>query len=372
MRIVIASDSFKGCLDSMQVADAVSAGIRDIYPCAEIMKVKIADGGEGTTDAIMESVDGERVNVYVHDPLGRKIKAGYGIIENGRTAVIEAAAASGLTLLAPAERNPMLASTFGTGEMIADALRRGCRKFMICLGGSATNDCGLGMLAALGYRFRDEEGRPTACNGAGLNNVYKIDETSAMPELHESEFTIACDVDNPLFGSSGAAHIFAPQKGADEGMVAELDMGLRKFAERIMEYTGKDVSEIPGSGAAGGLGGAFMAFLNARAVRGIDMVLNGIGFDKLISGCDLVITGEGRIDGQTAMGKAAYGVLKRAMNQGIKTLAIGGGIDEGAESSGFDDMIRITPADMPLEKAMQPEIAKSNIKNAITEYLSRR
>ncbi len=371
MRIVIASDSFKGCLDSLQVADAVSEGIMDVYPCAEIMKVKIADGGEGTTAAIMESVDGETVNIYVHDPLGREIRAEYGIIENGHTAIIEAAAASGLTLLAPQKRNPMLASTFGTGEMIADALRRGCRKFLIGLGGSATNDCGLGMLAALGYRFHDDAGRPVSCDGAGLNNVYKIDNTYAMPALCESEFTIACDVDNPLFGPSGAAYIFAPQKGADEEMIRELDMGLRKFAGRVKEYSGKDVSEIPGAGAAGGLGGAFMAFLNARVVRGIDMVLDSIGFDKLISGCDLVITGEGRIDGQTSMGKAAYGILKRTKNQGIKILAIGGKIDEGAESAGFDDMIQITPADIPLEKAMRPEIAKWNIKNAITEYLSR-
>ncbi len=370
-KIVIASDSFKGSLTSSEVADAVSEGVRRHHPSAEIIRINVADGGEGTTAAILDSTEGELVTLEVSDPLGRKIEASYGLIDHGRTAVIEIAAASGLTLLSHSERNPMYTSTFGTGEMIADALKRGCRKFMIGLGGSATNDGGMGMLTALGYEFYDKEGRRLDACGASLGKISTFDGSAAVQKLDESEFIIACDVNNPLYGHNGAACVFGPQKGADGSMVVNLDNGLRNLSEIIKIKLGKDVSYIPGAGAAGGLGGAFIAFMNARLVPGIEMVLDAIKFDDLVHGADLVITGEGRIDRQTPMGKVPYGVLKRAKNMGIKTIVLGGSIEECAEtrSMGFDALIQITPAGMPIETAMQPEIAKSNIKQAIATCL---
>ncbi len=367
-RIVVASDSFKGSLTSIEVAEAVGEGILAVYPDAEIIKINVADGGEGTTEAILESTDGEIVTAEASDPLGRKIKTFYGLTGNGRTAIIEVAAASGLTLLSPSERNPMAASTFGTGEIIVDAIDRGCRKFMIGLGGSATNDCGLGMLTALGYKFHDSYGNTLDGCGVSLARVASIDDSNVHPHLHDCEFTVACDVDNPLFGPRGAAYTFAPQKGADMHMVHELDEGLRNFSMRIHEFCGKDVSTIPGSGAAGGLGAAFMGFTDCSMVRGIDMVLDAVHFEEIISGADLVITGEGRIDEQTARGKVPAGILKRAKNQGIKIVAIGGTV--ACQNLGFDATIQITPTGMALETAMQPEIAKGNIAKAVKAYLS--
>ncbi len=370
-KIVIASDSFKGSLTSSEVAAAVSEGVRRHYPSAEIIRINVADGGEGTTAAILDCTEGDYVTLEVSDPLGRKIEASYGLIDHGRTAVIEVAAASGLTLLSPPEHNPMNTSTFGTGEMIADALRRGCRKFMIGLGGSATNDGGMGMLSALGYEFYDADGKILDGCGASLGKIKKFDGSAAVQGLDESEFIVACDVDNPLYGHNGAAHIFAPQKGADMSMAADLDKGLRNFSEIMKTHFGKDVSGVPGAGAAGGLGGAFIAFMNARLTPGIEMVLDAVKFDDLIHGADMIITGEGRIDRQTSMGKVPYGVLKRAKEQGIRTIALGGSIEECVEirSMGFDALIQITPAGMPLETAMQPEIAKSNIAQAVATCL---
>ncbi len=371
MKIVIASDSFKGSLSSSQVADAVSEGVRAIYPSAEIIKIKVADGGEGMTDAIIDNTEAELLTLRISDPLGRRINAVYGLINNGTTAVIESAAASGLMLLSPHERNPLLTSTFGTGEMIADALRRGCRRFMIGLGGSATNDGGIGMLTALGYKFMDSNGQVLAGNGYSLNEISSIDSSEAIPSLAESEFIVACDVDNPFFGPYGAAQVFAPQKGANAEMVNMLDKGLQCFAGIIHKYCGRDISAVPGTGAAGGLGGAMLAFLNARLVRGIDMILDAVDFDKLICGADLVISGEGKIDEQTARGKVPYGVLKRAQNQGIPVLAIAGKVENSniVDSLGFSFIIQTSPEGMPTEIAMQPEIAKNNISSAVRKVL---
>ncbi len=366
-KIVIASDSFKGSLTSSQVADAVCEGVKLVYPEAEVIKINVADGGEGTTEAILDSIEGQHVTLNVCDPLGRKIQASYGLIDNGLTAVIETAAASGLTLLSPEERNPLLTSTFGTGEMIADALRRGCRKFMIGLGGSATNDGGMGMLSALGYRFMDSEGNTLKDCGDSLNLIESIDDFKVLKEIAQCEFLIACDVNNPLYGPEGAAYVFAPQKGADREMVQKLDDGLKNLAKQVETFTRKDISSIPGSGAAGGLGAAFIAFTNCRIIRGIDMVLDAIKFDELIAGADLIITGEGKIDKQTAMGKVPFGILKRTEVQGIKTIAIGGIVEN--YSLGFDSILQITPKEQELEFAMKADIAKSNIITAISAYL---
>ncbi len=369
-KVVVAADSFKGSLGSEEVAEAVRIGLKSVYPEAEVIKVAVADGGEGTTDVILNSLEGKAVNLTVHDPLGRPIEAKYGIIENGSTAVIEAAAACGLTLLAPEERNPMITSSYGVGEMISDALARGCRKFIIGLGGSATNDGGIGMLSALGYEFHNQLGQLLNGCGSSLMEVASINDSEVIPEIFESEFIVARDVDNPLYGPYGAAFVFAPQKGADSLMTEELDKGLKHYAGIVREFCGKDISYIPGAGAAGGLGGALAGFLNARLLSGIDILLDAIKFDSSISGADLVITGEGKIDSQTARGKVPAGVLKRARAQNIRTIAIAGLVERTPEidSLGFHTILQITPPDMPLSTAIQPEAAKANIIYTLQKY----
>ncbi len=371
-KIVVAADSFKGSLESGEVADAVRIGLKSIWPEAEVVKVAVADGGEGTTDVILGNLEGERVRLTVHDPLERLIEAEYGIIDNGTTAVIEAAAACGLTLLTHEERNPMITSTYGVGEMIADALGRGCRKFIIGLGGSATNDGGMGMLSALGYKFHDQLGQLLKGCGSALLETASIDESEVIPEIFESEFIAACDVDNPLHGPSGAAFVFAPQKGADRRIVEELDRGLKHYADIVREFCGRDISDIPGAGAAGGLGGALVGFLNAGLVSGIDVLLDAIKFDSIISEADLIITGEGKIDSQTARGKVPAGILKRAKAQGIKVIALGGLVENTPEVSalGFDAILQITPPNMPLSTALQPETTKTNIISTLQKYFA--
>ncbi len=372
-RIVVASDSFKGSLTSLQVAYAVEQGIHKVYPECKVVKLNVADGGEGTMDALRSTLGGRWINVKVDDPLGRRMNSAYVILNDGRTAVIEMSAASGLPLLRPEERNPMKTSTYGTGEMIADALARGCRRFLVGIGGSATNDGGMGMLSALGFRFLDRNGKVLPGMGASMMEVEDIDVSQVPEAVRDAGFVVACDVDSPFCGPSGAAYVFAPQKGAGPQMVEELDKGMQHFAEVIKRVMGKDIKDVPGAGAAGGLGGGFMAFLNARLEKGIEMVLDAIGFDAVIYGADLVITGEGRVDSQTLTGKTPYGIMKRAAKQGIRTVVIGGSVklDEGEDVSGFDVVYPVTPPDMPLEEAMKPETAAENIRTAIVKIMNK-
>lgn len=368
-KVVIAVDSFKGSLSSREVADAFEVGLRSIHPDCEVVKVAVADGGEGTVEALVDALGGEKVEVEVCDPLHRPITACYGVVDSGRTAVIEMAKASGLPLLTAEERNPMLTSTFGTGEMVADALRRGCRRFLMGIGGSATNDAGTGMFRALGFRFLDSEGAELIGGGDILDKIASIDDSAVFAELHESEFVVACDVTNPLFGRHGAAYIFAPQKGADEVMIEQLDGGLRNFARVVAAYNGSIIANMEGAGAAGGLGGGVVALLGARLVRGVEMVLDAIHFDSIIEGADLVVTGEGRLDRQTVMGKAPSGILAVAAAQGIPTVAIGGGVEWGDElrGSGFRSIHIITPEGMPLDEAILPDVARENIRRVAKE-----
>ncbi|MBQ5609801.1 MAG: glycerate kinase [Rikenellaceae bacterium] len=368
-RITIAVDSFKGSLSSREVADAFEAGWRERIPNCQVRKVSIADGGEGTVDALVETLNGDYVEARVADPLGRPIVARYGVIDGGTTAVMEMSAASGLPLIAPEERNPLLTSTYGTGEMIAHAMERGCRKFLVGIGGSATNDGGTGMLRALGFRFLDAEGRELVGGGEILERIAQIDSSNARKELGECEFVVACDVTNPLYGPEGAAYVFAPQKGADAAMVERLDQGLRIYARAIERYNGVQVDQIAGAGAAGGLGGGFKALLGARLERGIDMVLNAMQFDKIIAGSDLVITGEGRIDRQTTMGKAPSGVLREATAQGIPTIAIGGAVQvcDELEHSGFAAVLPIVAGPVALEMAMRREVAIANVRRTAAQ-----
>lgn len=372
-KIVVASDSFKGSLSSLEVADAAAKAINECMPGCRVEKVEVADGGEGTMEALHRTLGGVKVAVEVCDPLGRAITASYVKLADGVTAVLEMAVASGLPLLAPQERNPMKTSTYGTGQLIADALRKGCRKFLIGIGGSATNDAGMGMLEALGVRFLDVEGNLLHGSGESLEKVEDIDLSGVCAGLAESEFIIACDVDAPLYGPKGAACVFAPQKGADAEMVTMLNDGLEHFSSVVKRVTGKDVSDIPGAGAAGGLGGGFVAFLHARLERGIEMVLDAISFDERIRGASLIITGEGRVDFQTLTGKTPYGILKRARRQGIPVVAIGGSVALGeieASEAGFAGVYAVTPSDMPLEEAMKPETAVRNIYDTVKNILN--
>lgn len=370
-KIIIAADSFKGSLGSAQVADAMARGIRSVFPDCAIHQVTIADGGEGTVEALVDSLKGEYVTATVHDPLMRPVEARYGIVDDGRTAVIEMAAASGLPLVEPALRNPLKTTTYGTGELIADALSRGCRQFLIGIGGSATNDAGTGMLQALGYKFFDAAGQELGPGGEILGRIERIDGSGKLPELNASSFTIACDVSNPFSGPEGAAYVFAPQKGADPAMVAELDRGLHRFAGVILKEYGMDIDRYPGAGAAGGLGGAFRAILNGSLVSGIRMVLDAVGFDSLLDGADLVLTGEGKLDAQTAMGKAPRGVLDAAGRAGIPMIAIGGTVEaaEDLNRQGFTAVFPILPGPASLEKAMEADFAAANIERTVSQLM---
>lgn len=373
-KIAVASDSFKGSLTSLEVAHCVERAVHDVLPACEVVTADVADGGEGTMDTLQQTLGGERVTIDVKDPLGRIVPASYVVLADGVTAVLEMASASGLTLLAPDERNPLKTSTYGTGQLIRNALDRGSKQFLVGIGGSATNDAGMGMLSALGYCFRDASGVELAPSGEAMQYVCMIDSSRIHPHLREAEFTVACDVTAPLFGPEGAAYVYAPQKGADPQMVEALDEGLRHFAGVAAGAMGRDCSHRPGAGAAGGLGYAFRQFLDARLESGVEMVLGANGFDNLITGADLVITGEGCIDSQTLTGKAPCGIARHAMRLGVSVLAIGGKvcIDKGqASEAGFMDVLQITPPDMPLAIAMKKEIAAENVYKAVSTWLQK-
>lgn len=373
-KIVVASDSFKGSLTSLQVAQNVERAVCEVYPLCDVVKVNVADGGEGTMDALQQTLGGRKVTLSVSDPLGRPVHASYVILEDGVTAVLEMSAASGLPLLAPQDRNPLKTSTLGTGELICDALAKGCRRFLVGIGGSATNDAGMGMLHALGYRFLDAGGAELPPVGGSMINVASIDMSSRHPVLDDAKFIVACDVKAPLYGPEGAAYVFAPQKGADKDMVEVLDQGLRHFASVSSGITGYDCSLMEGSGAAGGLGYAFRQFLGARLERGVEMVLDAIHFDEIIAGADLVITGEGRVDSQTLTGKTPFGVAQHALRQGIPVVTIGGSVAidaSQAQQAGFKDALQVTPSDMPLQEAMKPEVAAENVYKTIKTFLTK-
>lgn len=370
-KIVIASDSFKGSLSSIDVAQSAAKGIHEVYPECEVTQVNVADGGEGTVDAIVDTLKGEIITITVSNPVGKPVEASYGIA--GDTAIIEMAAASGLPLLPTEERNPWLTSTYGTGEMILDAVARGCNKFLVGIGGSATNDAGTGMLQALGFRFYDgNDNLIENCCGGILGDVARIDDTQVPEAIKNAQFTVACDVDTPFCGPIGAAYVFAPQKGADADMVKRLDEGMAAFAKVVEAKYGIDIVPMAGAGAAGGMGGGFRAFLNATLKKGIDMVLDAIGFDAIISGADLVVTGEGKVDFQTAKGKTAAGVLARAKAQGIPVIAIGGCVEmcDSLLEMGFAGIYPILEEKVPLEVAMQHDFASANVTRTIVRVLS--
>ena len=364
MKIVIAIDSFKESLTSLQAGRTVAAAARQVFPNAKITVLPLADGGEGTVDAVVDSLHGEKRRVRVIGPLGKPVNALYGILENGRTAVVEMASAAGLALVPEEQRNPLYTTTYGVGELIRDALDTGCRHFMIGIGGSATNDGGMGMLQALGCKFLDENGDPVGMLGADLMRVSDIDSTGLDPRLAVSTLQVACDVSNPLCGPNGASAVFGPQKGADAGTVQLLDEALSRLAGIVREKYGIATENMPGSGAAGGLGYALVSFCGAKLQSGAEVILNNAGFTTHAQDADLVITGEGRLDAQTAMGKAPATVARMAKRSGALVVAFCGSAAPDAEAlnaEGIDAYFPILQAPCTLEHALHPENAAHNL-----------
>ena len=374
-RIVIAPDSFKGSLSSSEVAAAIREGIEDALPGCETATVCMSDGGDGMISAMEACLNAEKVCLTVQDPLGRPTEAVY-LIADG-TAVIEMAQASGLTCICPSERNPLKTSTYGTGEMILDACNKGCRTFIIGLGGSATNDAGCGMMEALGWRFLDSNGQLISrCSGGTLKSIAQVDGSSVKIDQSACRFIAACDVEAVFTGPEGAARVFAAQKGADKRMIEELEAGMESYEKVILEQYGVHLSEVKGSGAAGGLGGCLRTFFNAEIKKGSELILELTGFDSLIKGADLVITGEGKIDSQTFMGKIPSEIAHRAALQGVETLAIGGLVELSADSVSkgtFKDILTIQPApktEKEMSEAMNPETTKVNIRKTISRHFA--
>ena len=349
MKIIVAIDSFKGCLTSAEANQAASEGILSKVPDAKVVQVPVSDGGEGFVEAFQAAMGGKLVEVNVKDPLMRPIVAQY--LMQGDTAVIEIAKASGLTLLSPEERNPMVATSYGTGQLVVDAIKKGCKHIIVGLGGSATSDCGIGMLRAIIDTFSE---------GGSWDDV---------TTLRDVRFTIATDVTNPLCGENGAAHVFAPQKGASHDDVLALDARAKRFAEASAKHLGRDFQNIPGAGAAGGLGYAFLQYMNADCRSGIDLLLDTIHFDDLLQDADLVITGEGSADRQTLMGKLPFGILQRAQQHHVPVMLIAGRIadEQLLLDAGFSRVACINPPNLPLEIALQPSTAKENIKRMVME-----
>ncbi len=378
MKIVIAPDSFKGSLSASAVSDNIEKGARKVFEFADILSIPMADGGEGTVQSLVDSTKGVIVSTKVSGPLLKEVEAFYGILGDGATAVIEMAAASGLPLLREDERNPMKTTTFGTGELIKHALDRGCKKIIIGIGGSATNDGGAGMVKALGVKLLDKNGNDIGYGGGCLDKVEVIDLCHMDERLKSCKIVAACDVDNPLVGLRGASHVFGPQKGADGEMVKILDKNLEHFAEVVERTTGISIKDFPGAGAAGGLGGGLLAFLGAELKRGIDIVIEATCFEEKVKDADIVITGEGMMDYQTQYGKTPYGVAQIAKKYNIPVVAIVGSVGKNAEALydlGFSGIFSIINRPMTLAEAMSEcaellEKTSESVMRTVKAYLN--
>ncbi|MFC2115023.1 glycerate kinase [Bacteroidota bacterium] len=356
MKILIAPDSFKNALSALEVANAIKRGLMKSLPGTEIIITPMADGGEGTVESLIDATGGKLISVRVHDPLMRIVESSFGITGDGSAAVIEMAAASGIQLITAEERNPWITSTWGTGELIRAALDQGCQTILLGIGGSATNDCGMGMATALGVSFLGNEGNPVEQGGGALSQVGRIDVSGLDPRIKDTNILVACDVTNPLTGEKGASHVYGPQKGADESTVKKLDRNLADFAGIIRDQLGRDVENVPGAGAAGGLGAGLIAFLGAKLVEGVPAIAERIGLEEKIKEADLVITGEGGMDFQTQFGKTPYGVARIAKRQNKPVIAVAGTLGEGIEAlykKGFDAIFSILDAPMSLEEAIK-------------------
>ena len=412
MKILIAIDSFKGSLSSKEAGEAIKSGILRVIPDAEVLISPLADGGEGTVETLVEALGGSLETVRVKGPLFQEVEAHYGILsesekfqaeiksdthretlpedpskahseapsetdsqyspEDGKLAVMEMSQASGITLLSPEKRNPLKTSSYGVGQMILDAYYKGCRRFLIGIGGSATNDGGIGMLTALGFRFTKENGEEISPIGEGLKDLVKIENSSVPEGLLQCSFQIACDVENPLYGENGASLIYGFQKGGNKELLSQMDLWMKHYSELVKEYNPAANSEAPGSGAAGGLGFAFRSFLQGELKSGVSLILEETKLSEKMQGADLVITGEGRLDEQSAMGKAPIGVAKLAKEQGIPVIAFAGAVTEGAKAcnqAGIDAYFPILRGISTLEEAMKKETANQNLADTVEQVM---
>ena len=374
MKVVVAIDSFKGSLSSMEAGQAIAEGVKRVYQNAEVVVRPLADGGEGTVEALVEGMGGIFVTKEVTGPLGEKVDAVYGVIESeedsSKTAIIEMSAAAGITLVPEKSRNPMNTTTYGVGELILDAIERGCRHFIVGIGGSVTNDGGVGMLQALGYDFLTREGKAISYGGDGLRELASIEDVNVHPKLKECTFKVACDVTNPLCGENGSSAIFGPQKGATPEMVQELDQLLLHYAELSKEMNANADRFYPGTGAAGGMGFAFLTYTNAALESGIQIVLTETKLEELIKTADFVVTGEGRLDGQTALGKAPIGVASLAKKHQKKVLAFAGAVTPDAKECnqhGIDAFFPILRGIVTLKEAMDKENAHRNMVDTVEQ-----
>lgn len=370
MKVVVAIDSFKGSLSSIEAGQAVKAGVLAAHPDANVIIKPLADGGEGTTDAFIEGLGGQRIDLTVTGPMGSPVSCYYGYLEKDKTAIIEMASASGITLVPAHQKNPLTASTRGVGEMILHALEKGCRHFIIGIGGSATNDAGIGMLKALGYSFLDEQGLDVGEGAQALGKVASIDAKNRHPLLDNCQFRIACDVTNPLCGKNGATYIYGPQKGVTPEIAEELDKAMNHYASVTSKFLHNDYASAEGAGAAGGLGFAFLSYLNATLTPGIDLILNAVELEKELEDTDITVTGEGRLDHQTAMGKAPVGVARLAKKYGSKVVAFAGSVTPEAtacNAAGIDAFFPIIRGITTLAEAMDPQNAKSNMAAAVEQ-----
>lgn len=363
MKVVISIDSFKGSMTSMEAGYAVRDGILKANKEAQIIVKPLADGGEGTTEALTEGLGGKKITINVTGPMKNIVKATYGILSDNKTAIMEMAQAAGITLI-PNEKNPLEATTYGVGKMIKNAIEKGCRKFIIGIGGSATNDGGIGMLQALGVEFLDSSDKKVGEGAKALEKIANISLKNMLPELKQCEFQIACDVNNPLCGTNGATYIYGPQKGVTEELLTIIESGMINYADVTKKVLKKDLSNVAGTGAAGGLGFAFLSFLNAKLIPGIELVLDTINLEESIANADIVVTGEGRMDAQTAMGKAPIGVAKRAKKYNCKVIAFAGSVTQDAtkcNEAGIDAFFPIVRGITTLEEAMENKTAKQNL-----------
>ena len=364
MKVVIAIDSLKGSLSSMEAGMAIKDGILAAKPDAEVIVKPLADGGEGTTDALIEGMNGERIDLTVTGPMHTPVDAYYGYLKDTNTAVMEMASAAGITLVPDSEKNPLLATSYGVGEMINDAIQRGCRNFIIGIGGSVTNDGGIGMLKALGVRFLDENDEDAGEGGQALAKVARIDVSGMNPLLKECHIQVACDVNNPLCGENGSTYVYGPQKGVTEDMKKTLDEAMAHFARVTSETLENDYLNTPGAGAAGGLGYAFLAYTGAALTPGIELILDALGLEEELSSADVVVTGEGRLDFQTAMGKAPVGVARLAKKYNAKVIAFAGSVTKEATAcnkEGIDAFFPILRSVCTLAEAMDPVAARNNM-----------
>ncbi|MXW29666.1 MAG: glycerate kinase [Chloroflexi bacterium] len=354
MKVVIAPQSFKGSISALDAARAMEEGVLRVVPDAGTVLVPVADGGDGTLETLVEATGGEVRSTTVTGSIGKPVAAEWGALGDGQTAVIEMARTSGLAMLSLAERDPLRATTYGLGEVLREALDAGFRSFIVGIGGSATNDGGAGMAQALGVRLLDETGNDLPPGGAALADLRRIDVSGLDDRVMEARFSVACDVSNPLTGPEGASAVYGPQKGATPALVEQLDAALKNFAKVVERDTGTSIEAVPGSGAAGGLGGGMMAFLGGSLRTGVDIVLDHVGLEGKLEGADLVITGEGRIDFQTVYNKAPIGVARRAKRRGIPVLAVCGSLGKGFEdvhAEGIDAVVSILAAPMTLDEA---------------------